>query len=50
MADDPGLEARIAALEDPARQGSDFDTVSWVWLVLLGVAMPVVLLIWGMSS
>ena len=43
----PGLEERVAALEDPAQQGSDFDTASWVWLILLGVALPLALLLWG---
>lgn len=49
MADDlpPGLEERVTALEDPSRQGSDFDTLSWVWLILLGVVLPVALLVWG---
>jgi hypothetical protein len=52
MADDPppGLEARIAALENPANQGSDFDAASWGWLIALGVAVPVALLIWGVTS
>jgi hypothetical protein len=51
MADDPPpeLEARIAALEDPANQGSDFDTASWAWLIALGIAVPVALLIWGFT-
>jgi len=49
MADDlpPGLEERIEALEDPTRQGSDFDARSWAWLTLLGIAVPLALLIWG---
>jgi hypothetical protein len=52
MADDPppGLEARIAALEDPANQGSDFDAASWAWLIALGVVVPVALLIWGVTA
>ena len=49
MADDlpPGLKERIAALEDRARQGSEFDAASWAWLILLGIVVPLVLLIWG---
>jgi hypothetical protein len=49
MADElpPGLRERIEALEDPAGQGSDFDAKSWAWLLLLGVAMPLALLLWG---
>ena len=41
------LKERIAALEDPACQGSDFDAASWAWLILFGVAVPLALLIWG---
>jgi hypothetical protein len=52
MADElpPELQARITALEDPARQGSDFDAVSWAWLILLGVVIPMALLVWGWES
>ena len=52
MADElpPELQERITALEDPARQGSDFDTVSWIWLILLGVVVPLGLLVWGWES
>ena len=52
MADElpPELQERITALEDPARQGSDFDAVSWVWLILLGVIVPFGLLLWGWES
>jgi hypothetical protein len=46
----PELLERIAALEDPARQGSDFDAISWVWLILLGVIVPFGLLLWGWES
>ncbi|HEX4241876.1 MAG TPA: hypothetical protein VHZ53_10725 [Steroidobacteraceae bacterium] len=43
---DPALEARIAALE---RTGAttDFDLRSWVWMVLLGIALPVALILLG---
>jgi hypothetical protein len=52
MADDlpPELQERITALEDPSRQGSDFDAVSWAWLILLGVIVPFGLLLWGWES
>jgi len=52
MADDlpPELQERITALEDPTRQGSDFDAVSWFWLILLGVVVPVALLVWGWEA
>ena len=42
----PELEARIAALER-AEPRPDFDAASWVWMVLLGLALPVALLILG---
>jgi hypothetical protein len=41
------LEERISALENPAQQGSDFDLRSWLWLILLGLALPLSLLVWG---
>jgi hypothetical protein len=34
------LEARIASLEG-APDGEDFDTASWLWMLLLGVLLPV---------
>jgi len=42
----PQLEARIAAIENAART-SDFDGASWFWMILLGVAIPLVLLAVG---
>jgi hypothetical protein len=42
----PELEARIAAFEVGAPR-SDFDGASWFWMILLGVAMPAVLLALG---
>ena len=42
----PQLEARIAAFESAAPT-ADFDHASWLWMILLGVAMPVALLIVG---
>jgi hypothetical protein len=42
----PDLEARIAAFERAAPPG-DFDSASWFWIILLGVALPLVLLAVG---
>lgn len=42
----PQLEARIAAVENAAPR-SDFDASSWLWMMLLGVAIPLILLAVG---
>jgi hypothetical protein len=42
----PELEARIAAFEN-APPSPDFDTASWIWMILLGVALPLLLLVVG---
>jgi hypothetical protein len=42
----PQLEARIAVVESAAPQ-SDFDASSWFWMILLGVAIPLILLAVG---
>ncbi len=42
----PELEARIEELERAAPR-PDFDAASWFWMMLLGVALPLVLLIVG---
>jgi hypothetical protein len=44
------LERRIRALETPAGQGEDFDGSSWFWLIVLGIALPVLALILGWMS
>jgi hypothetical protein len=44
------LERRIALLENPVNQGEDFDRASWFWLLLLGLALPVAVLIIGWAS
>jgi hypothetical protein len=40
------LEARIAAFENAA-PAADFDAASWFWMILLGVAIPLVMLAVG---
>jgi hypothetical protein len=46
-ADNPSdLERRIAAFESAA-PSDDFDAASWFWMILLGVALPVLLLVIG---
>ena len=42
----PDLEARLAAFERAAPTG-DFDAASWFWMILLGVAIPLGLLVVG---
>ncbi len=42
----PELEARIAALENSAA-AVDFDLASWIWMILLGIVLPLVLLAAG---
>jgi hypothetical protein len=42
----PDLEARLAAFESAPAPG-DFDAASWFWIILLGVAIPLGLLILG---
>jgi hypothetical protein len=41
------LPERLAALESGTACGEDFDRASWIWLWLLGVAVPVLLLLAG---
>ncbi|UVJ45576.1 hypothetical protein NVV94_08470 [Pseudomonas sp. LS1212] len=41
------LERRLRLLENPAEQGEDFDGMSWFWLLLLGVVLPIVALVAG---
>jgi len=41
------LERRIATLESESECGDDFDLVSYVWLFLLGILLPLVLLAIG---
>jgi hypothetical protein len=41
------LERRLCAVETPEGQGEDFDAPSWIWLVTLGVVLPVALIAWG---
>ncbi len=50
MTDEPvpaTLEERLAALESGREMGEDFDAQSWVWMILLGAVIPVVLLCIG---
>jgi hypothetical protein len=45
----PELERRLAILEKPENQGAGFGVVDWAWLVVLGIAGPALLLLWGWS-
>jgi hypothetical protein len=40
------LEARLAALETGTER-SDFDSLSWFWMLLIGIAIPILLLAIG---
>jgi hypothetical protein len=42
----PDLEARIAAFESAA-PSRVFDAASWFWIILLGIAIPIVMLAVG---
>jgi hypothetical protein len=42
----PELEARIATLEQTDR-GEDFDALSWFWMALFGIVLPITLLCIG---
>jgi hypothetical protein len=42
----PELEARVAALEAGASD-ADFDALSWVWMLLFGIVLPVSLIVLG---
>lgn len=44
--DPPELAARIAALESSGAR-MDFDSLSWVWMILFGILLPLGLLILG---
>lgn len=46
----PELERRIRALENPAELGAGFTSRDWIYLILLGVVLPLVSLIWGWAS
>ena len=41
------LGERLTALERGTACGEDFDRASWLWLGLLGVAVPVLMLLAG---
>ena len=46
-AEERELQRRLVILEDPRNQGEGFGKTDWIWLVILGVAFPAALLIWG---
>jgi hypothetical protein len=47
--DPPELAARIAALESTGAR-TDFDALSWFWMILFGILVPLVLLILGWQA
>jgi hypothetical protein len=42
----PELEARVAALE-AAPPGGGFESAGWFWMIILGIAIPMLLLAVG---
>jgi hypothetical protein len=42
----PELEARLAAVEATAVD-RDFDSVSWLWMLVLGLVVPLALIVGG---
>jgi hypothetical protein len=42
----PELEARLTQAEAAARH-NDFDAIGWLWMMLLGVALPAALILAG---
>jgi hypothetical protein len=45
----PELEARIAVLEAD-RGGEDFDRRSWIWMILFGIVLPLLLVVIGLRG
>jgi len=45
----PELETRISILERTAPR-EDFDSRSWIWIILLGLIVPVLLLVIGWNT
>ena len=43
------LERRIALMEDAENLGAKLERRDWLWLLALGIALPLVFLIWGIS-
>ena len=43
------LERRIALMEDAGNLGAKLEPRDWLWLLALGIALPLVFLIWGIS-
>ena len=46
----PELEQRIVALEASSGLERDFDAHSWLWMLILGVILPAVLIVVGLSQ
>jgi hypothetical protein len=47
MSFDPELERRVRVLEAPAEKGSGFTGRDWLAFILLGVALPIAISVWG---
>jgi hypothetical protein len=43
----PGLEQRIAELEDARNEGADLTSADWLALALGSIGLPLLLILWG---
>lgn len=43
------LERRIALMEDAGNLGAKLESRDWMWLLILGVALPLAFLVWGIT-
>lgn len=46
---DPELLRRIELLERPEEQGAGFTSADYIGLLILGILLPIVVSLWGLS-
>ena len=44
---DPELERRLKLVENPAYEGEPLTKSDYVWLLVVGIVIPLVLMLWG---